>query len=103
MPRLARLPKRPRTVMEVPMNEDMQSAERDNLMSRLWRTMIMWDEAISTDPLELLEKRVAALEHEGHQAKEFRSRSCKPVRCADRAGAGSPGADASQRCNSRRR
>ena len=57
------------------MNEDMQSAERDNLMSRLGRTIIMWDEAISTDPLELLEKRVAALEHEVRQSKEFRSQS----------------------------
>jgi hypothetical protein len=57
------------------MNENMQSAERDNLMSRLWRTIIMWDEAISTGPIELLEKRVAALEHEVRQSKEFRSQS----------------------------
>ena len=57
------------------MNENMQSAERDNLMSRLWRTIIMWDEAISTSPTELLEKRVAALEHEVRQLKKFRSQS----------------------------
>ncbi len=57
------------------MNENMQSAERDNLMSRLWRTLIMWDEAIGTSPIELLEKRVAALEREVRQSKEFRSQS----------------------------
>jgi hypothetical protein len=57
------------------MNGNMQSAERENLMSRLWRTITMWDEAISTDPIELLEKRVAALEHEVRQSKEFRSQS----------------------------
>jgi hypothetical protein len=57
------------------MNENMQSAERDNLMSRLWRTIVMWDEAISTSPIELLENRVAALEHEVRQSKEFRSQS----------------------------
>ena len=57
------------------MNENMQSAERDNLMSRLWRTIIMWDEAIGTSPIELLEKRVAALEHEVRQPKKFRSQS----------------------------
>jgi hypothetical protein len=61
--------------MEVPMNENMQLAERDNLMSRLWRTIVMWDEAISTTPIELLEKRLAALEHEVRQSKEFRSQS----------------------------
>jgi hypothetical protein len=57
------------------MNENIQSAERDNLMSRLWRTVIMWDEAIGTSPIELLEKRVAALEHEIRQSKECRSQS----------------------------
>lgn len=57
------------------MNANMQSAERDNLMSRIWRTLIMWDEAICTSPIELLEKRVAALEHEVRQSKEFRSQS----------------------------
>jgi hypothetical protein len=57
------------------MNENVQSAERDNLMSRLWRTLIMWDEAISTGPIELLEKRVAALEHKVRRSKEFRSQS----------------------------
>jgi hypothetical protein len=61
--------------MEVPMNENMQSAERDNLMSRLWRTMIMWDEAIGSSAIELLEKRVAALEYDVRQSKEFRSQS----------------------------
>jgi hypothetical protein len=57
------------------MNENVQSAERDNLMSRLWRTIVMWDEAMNTSPIELLEKRVAALEHEVRQSKEFRSQS----------------------------
>ncbi len=62
------------------MNENMQSAERDNLMSRLWRTIIRWDEAISTSEIELLEKRVAALEvasfeQEVRQSKKFRSQS----------------------------
>jgi hypothetical protein len=57
------------------MNETMQSAERDNLMSRLWRTIILWDQAISTSPIELLEKRVAALEREVRQSKELRSQS----------------------------
>jgi hypothetical protein len=32
--------------------------------SRIWRTIIMWDEAINTNPIEQLEKRVAALEQE---------------------------------------
>jgi len=53
------------------MNENMQLAERDNLMSRLWRTVIMWEEAIGTSPSELLEKRVAALEHEVRQSKRI--------------------------------
>ena len=57
------------------MNENMESAESDNLMSRLWRTITMWDEAISTSPIELLEKRVAALEQEVLRSKEFRSQS----------------------------
>jgi hypothetical protein len=57
------------------MNENIQSAERDNLMSRIWQTIITWDEAVSTSPIELLEKRVAALEHEVRQSKEFRSQS----------------------------
>ncbi len=62
------------------MNENMQSAERDNLMSRLWRTIIMWDEAIGTSEIELLEKRVAALEvaafeQEVRQSKKIRSQS----------------------------
>ena len=57
------------------MNKNMQSAERDNLMSRLWRTVIMWDEAVGTSPIELLEKRVAALERGVRQSKEFRSQS----------------------------
>jgi hypothetical protein len=57
------------------MNENTQSAERDNLMSRLWRTIIVWDEAIGTSPIELLEKRVAALEHEVCHSKEFRGQS----------------------------
>jgi len=66
--------------MEVPMNENMQSAERDNLMSRLWRTIIRWDEAIGTSEIELLEKRVAALEvaafeQEVRQSKKIRSQS----------------------------
>jgi uncharacterized protein YjiS (DUF1127 family) len=57
------------------MNENMESAERDNLMSRLWRTITRWDEAISTSRFELLEKRVAALEQEVRRSKEFRSQS----------------------------
>ena len=57
------------------MNENKQSAERDNLMSRLWRTIVIWDEAINTSPIELLEKRVAALEHEVRESKEFGSQS----------------------------
>jgi hypothetical protein len=57
------------------MNENVQSAERDNLMARLWRTIVMWDEAMNTSPIELLEKRVAALEHEVRQSKEFRRQS----------------------------
>jgi hypothetical protein len=57
------------------MNENMESAEGDNLMSRLWRTITMWDEAISTSRIELLEKRVAALEQEVRRSKEFRSQS----------------------------
>ena len=61
--------------VEVSMNENMQSAERDNLMSRLLRTITMWDVAISTGPIELLEKRVAALEHEIRLSKEFPSQS----------------------------
>ena len=60
------------------MNENMQSAERDDLMSRLWRTIKMWDEAIGTSPIEQLEKRVAALEREVRQSREFGSQSCRP-------------------------
>ena len=57
------------------MNENKHSAEHGNLMSRLWRTVVIWDEAINTSPIELLEKRVAALEHEVCESKEFGSQS----------------------------
>jgi len=53
---------------------DLQSIERDNWMSRIWRALIALDEAINTSPIELLENRVAALEQEVRTAKE-RSRT----------------------------
>ena len=38
--------------------------------SRIWRTIIMWDEAINASPIEQLEKRVAALEQEARIKNE---------------------------------
>jgi hypothetical protein len=41
--------------------KDVQST-RHATWVRLWRTLLTWDEAINLDPVESLERRVAALE-----------------------------------------
>jgi len=48
--------------MEHIMNENTQLTRRDTWMARIWQMLIDLDEAISTSPLEHLERRVVALE-----------------------------------------
>jgi hypothetical protein len=48
--------------MEHMMNENTQLTRRDTWMARIWQMLIDLDEAISTSPLEHLERRVVALE-----------------------------------------
>ena len=38
------------------------SAKQETWIFRFWRILAAWDDAISADPFESLEKRVAALE-----------------------------------------
>jgi hypothetical protein len=54
--------KQTRANMEHMMNENTQLTRRDTWMARIWQMLIDLDEAISTSPLEHLERRVVALE-----------------------------------------
>jgi hypothetical protein len=51
-----------RANMEHMMNENTHLTRRDTWMARIWKMLIDLDEAISTSPLEHLERRVVALE-----------------------------------------
>ena len=44
------------------MKENVQSTAQDTWMSRLWGTLVAWDDAINIDPVESIERRVSALE-----------------------------------------
>jgi hypothetical protein len=44
------------------MHENIRSTKRDTWIARLWQILGNLDEAISTSPLEYLERRVVALE-----------------------------------------
>ena len=44
------------------MHEDFRSTKRDTWIARIWQMRGDLDEAISTSPLEYLERRVVALE-----------------------------------------
>jgi hypothetical protein len=48
--------------MEVTMHENIRLTKRDTWIARIWQMLGDLDEAISTSPLEHLERRVAALE-----------------------------------------
>jgi hypothetical protein len=48
--------------MENPMK--VLSSESYNWVIRTWRKLIAWDEAINANPIDLLERRVTALEKE---------------------------------------
>jgi hypothetical protein len=50
--------------MEVTMHENIRLTKRDTWIARIWQMLGDLDEAISTSPLEHLERRVAALEQE---------------------------------------
>jgi len=44
------------------MTANEHSAKREPWIVHFWRILAAWDDAISADPFESLEKRVAALE-----------------------------------------
>ena len=44
------------------MNVNMQSTRHAKWTTRMWQTLAALDEAISVNPMEHLEKRIAALE-----------------------------------------
>jgi hypothetical protein len=44
------------------MHENIRSTKRDTWIARIWQVLGDLDEAISTSPLEYLERRVVALE-----------------------------------------
>jgi hypothetical protein len=46
----------------VTMNENIRLTKRETWIARIWQALGDFDEAISTSPLELLERRLAALE-----------------------------------------
>ena len=48
--------------MEHMLNENTQLTRQETWMARIWQMLIDLDEAISTSPLEHLERRVVALE-----------------------------------------
>ena len=41
------------------MKENAQSARQDSWVSRLWRTLVAWDDAINIGPVESIEWRVS--------------------------------------------
>ena len=59
---------------ELEMNANIESTSRKNWLSRLLRMLALWDEALSTGPLESLERRVSALEQKtlGSSDREHR-------------------------------
>jgi hypothetical protein len=44
------------------MKENAQSTRQDTWVSRLWRTLVAWDDTINIGPIESIERRVSALE-----------------------------------------
>jgi hypothetical protein len=54
------------------MTANEHSAQQEAWIFRFWRVLAAWDDAISTSPLESLEKRVTALEQavSGFQDRE---------------------------------
>ena len=50
--------------MKVTMHENIRLTKRDTWIARIWQILGDLDEAISTSPLEHLERRVVALEQE---------------------------------------
>jgi hypothetical protein len=48
--------------MAITMHENIQLTKRDTWIARIWQMLGDLDEAISTSPLEHLERRVVALE-----------------------------------------
>jgi hypothetical protein len=46
------------------MTANEHSAKQETWIFRFWRILAAWDDAISTSPVESLEKRVAVLEQE---------------------------------------
>ena len=44
------------------MKESVQSTRQDTWMSRLWQTLVAWDDAISISPIESIERRLSALD-----------------------------------------
>jgi hypothetical protein len=52
------------------MKENVQSTRQDTWVSRLWRTLIAWDDAINIGPVESIERRVSALEQRVRKLEE---------------------------------
>jgi hypothetical protein len=52
------------------MKENAQSTRQDTWVSRLWRTLVAWDDAINIGPIESIERRVSALEQRVWNLKE---------------------------------
>ena len=67
------------------MNENTQLTRRDTWMARVWQMLIDLDEAISTSPLEHLERRVVALEKKVWDSGDpLASRKQNLKQCPDR-------------------
>jgi hypothetical protein len=52
------------------MKENVQSTTQDTWVSRLWRRLVAWDDAISISPVESIERRLSALEQRIWNLKE---------------------------------
>jgi hypothetical protein len=60
------------------MNNNIPLAQRDTWMARIWQRLVDLDEAISTSPLEYLERRVVALEQKVWGSSELANRNQNP-------------------------
>jgi hypothetical protein len=52
------------------MKENVQSTRQDTWVSRIWRTLVAWDDAINIGPVESIERRLSALEQRAWNLKE---------------------------------
>lgn len=52
------------------MKENVRSTRQDTRVSRLWQTLVAWDDAINISPIESIEGRLSALEQRVWNLKE---------------------------------